>query len=170
MASPKEEGSNILQGAEIINSPSETVFSVLTDIQYQYQHIAGVKSIHILTPNMHFGEGFQWRESRRVLYLREDCIFTVQHYNASTLTYRVVMDDGFNRVFYSFEVQPIGPQACAVAFRVDCRAVREAGGVNPMCQPSERLARMMAKQDGLLVKRLKAHVESAAASATVQCF
>jgi len=134
---------HVLQGAEIINSPSETVFAVsicpglwaaqvrtgawkrqggggqgggrkgfwsgactapactptplfrcylalisllfckqvLTDIQYQYQRIAGVQSIHTLTPKMHFGEGFQWRESRRVLYLREDCIFTVQHYN-----------------------------------------------------------------------------------------
>jgi hypothetical protein len=167
---------HVLQGAEIINSPSETVFAVLTDIQYQYQRIAGVQSIHTLTPKMHFGEGFQWRESRRVLYLREDCIFTVQHYNASTLTYRVVMDDGFNRVFYSFEVQPLGPQACAVNFCVDCRAVFEDGGGHTadgnasQCQPSERLARMMAKQDGMLVKRLKAHVESTAPSATVQCF
>lgn len=169
---------HVLQGTELINSPSETVFAVLTDIKYQYQRIAGVQRIHILTPKMHFGEGFQWKESRRVLYLREDCIFTVQHYDAASLTYRVVMDDGFNRVFYSFAVQPLGGQACAVNFRVDCRAVREAGAgsqgpVAPecACQPSERLARMMAKQDGMLVKRLKAHVEaSSAASEAVQCF
>jgi len=62
------------------------------------------------------------------------------------------MDDGFNRVFYSFEVQPLGPQACAVNFCVDCRAVFEDGGGHTadgnasQCQPSERLARMMAKQ------------------------
>ena len=34
-----------------------------------------------MTPSMPFGKGFQWREMRRVLYLREDCVFTVQEYD-----------------------------------------------------------------------------------------
>jgi hypothetical protein len=85
------------------------------------------------------------------------------------MTYKVVMDDGFNRVFYSFEVQPLGPDSCLVNFCMDCRHVRDGQVANAQCQPSERLARMMAKQDGMLVKRLKAHVESTS-SATVQCF
>ena len=76
------------------------------------------------------------------------------------------MDDGFNRVFYRFEVKDLGSTSCIVSYHVDCRHVREGSNKLFISQPSERLARMMAKQDGLLVKRLKAHIES---SSVVRC-
>ena len=77
------------------------------------------------------------------------------------------MDDGFNQVFYLFEVTDNGASSCQVSCSVDCRNVLQ--GMNQLyaSQPSERLARLMAKQDGQLVKRLKAHIES---NLTVQCF
>lgn len=70
------------------------------------------------------------------------------------------MDDGFNRVFYKFAVQECGPDCCQVSYHVDCRHVREGSNQFIASEPSERLARMMAKEDGQLVKRLKAHIES----------
>ncbi len=59
---------------------------VLTDIDQQYKRFApDVQSVTVLTPSRPFGKGFQWRETRRVLYLREDCIFTVQDYDVSSM-------------------------------------------------------------------------------------
>ena len=80
--------------------------------------------------------------------------------------FKVCLDDGFNRVFYLFEVKDSGASSCQVSYCVDCRNVLP--GMNQLyaSQPSERLARLMAKQDGQLVKRLKAHIES---SSTVRC-
>lgn len=83
------------------------------------------------------------------------------------MIFKVCMDDGFNRVFYHFEVKEWDRGCCKVTYRVDCRHVREGNNNLFVSQPSERLARMMAKQDGQLVKRLKAHIES---SSAVQCF
>ena len=77
------------------------------------------------------------------------------------------MDDGFNRVFYLFEVEENGANCCQVSYSVDCRNVLQGMNQIYASQPSERLARLMAKQDGQLVKRLKAHIES---NSTVQCF
>ncbi len=81
--------------------------------------------------------------------------------------FKVCMDDGFNRVFYLFEVKDCGANTCQVSYCVDCRNVLQ--GMNQLysSQPSERLARLMAKQDGQLVKRLKAHIES---NSAVRCF
>lgn len=86
---------------------------------------------------------------------------------AQSKVFKVCMDDGFNRVFYFFKVEDHGADSCLVSYCVDCRSVLQ--GLNQLyaSQPSERLARMMAKQDGQLVKRLKAHIES---SAPVRCF
>ena len=77
------------------------------------------------------------------------------------------MDDGFNRVFYLFEVTENGANCCKVSYTVDCRNVPQGRNQLYASQPSERLARLMAKQDGQLVKRLKAHIES---NLAVQCF
>lgn len=75
------------------------------------------------------------------------------------LAYGVCMDDGFNKVQYTFEVEPLDACTCRVAATVDCRTRLHFSG-SELCQPSERLACMMANQDGLLVKRLKHHIES----------
>lgn len=78
------------------------------------------------------------------------------------LTYGVELEDGFNFVRYSFWVQPRTAASAVVHYSVDCQMRHQ-----DVYQPSERLACMMAKQDGLLVKRLKSHIES---SHPVQCF
>lgn len=73
------------------------------------------------------------------------------------------MNDGFNMVFYHFTVKDCGPECCQVSYNVDCRLITDSGSQTAAAQPSERLARMMAKQDGQLVKCLKAHIESSSA-------
>ena len=58
---------------------------MLTDIHQHYQQFTpSVISIEILTPGQQFGKGFQWRESKRVLFLREDCYFTVTDFEVSS--------------------------------------------------------------------------------------
>lgn len=67
----------------VSNAPLESCLDgapcqVLTDITRDYkQFAASTSKVDILTPEKPFGKGFKWRELRRVLYLREECIFTV---------------------------------------------------------------------------------------------
>lgn len=57
-------------------------FQVLTDVTRDYQQFAAsTTKVDILTPELPFGKGFKWRELRRVLYLREECIFTVTDFS-----------------------------------------------------------------------------------------
>ena len=74
---------------------------ILTDIHQHYKRFApDIQSITTLTPSMPFGKGFQWRETRRVLYLREDCIFTVQDYNVRDTFF--MLGSHSQEVFHSF--------------------------------------------------------------------
>lgn len=49
-----------------IDAPAEVVWEVLTDIGNSARTLSGVSSVQVLTPGA-YGEGFRWRETRRML-------------------------------------------------------------------------------------------------------
>ncbi len=67
------------------------------------------------------------------------------------------MDDAYNVAKYTFLLTPNGTGGTRVSFAVDCYLRLSADATSA----SEKLARMMQKQDGALVQRLKTYVESA---------
>jgi hypothetical protein len=147
---------HVFKGSEVIQASRSAVFQVLTDISQHYQQFAlSTISIEMLTSGP-LGKGSRWRETRRTLFLREDCYFTVTAYEEPS-HYSVVMDDGANVVQYSFTLRDsTAPDTCEVSYCVECHTRFSSSA----SQPSERLARMMEKQDGALVKRLKQHIEA----------
>lgn len=82
-----------LCGTTCIGEDAECIaltLQVLTDLTQHYTQFAlSTTAVEVLTPEMSFGKGFKWRESRRVLYLRDDCIFTVTDYDVRFLSLAV---------------------------------------------------------------------------------
>lgn len=71
----------------------------MTDISQHYQQFAlSTTSVEVLTPDQPFGRGFMWRETRRVLFLRDTCTFTVTEYNVGCLSTSLPLSKPFHLI------------------------------------------------------------------------
>ncbi|KAK9826411.1 hypothetical protein WJX81_001542 [Elliptochloris bilobata] len=90
-----------------------------------------------------------------VLFMREDLHLKILE-AAAPERFTVQLTDEYNVVTYAFSIAAAG-KGSAVACRVECCTRSESGA----SWPSERLARMMQRQDGAIAERLKDYVERA---------
>jgi len=74
-------------------------------------------------------------------------------------SYSVVGDDGFNLVQYAFTLEELGLQQTQVTCQVSCFVHLDGDSSS---SPSEKLARMLHKQDQAVLQRVKGVVEGQA--------
>jgi uncharacterized protein YndB with AHSA1/START domain len=131
----------------------EQVFAVLDDLEQAPRWMPAIKRIDVLTPGMRMGVGFKWRETRRVLgILRMKVVLVVTAHEAPR-TWGLTFNDGKVQATATFELEPT-PGGTKVTF------VEDVEDLQGKPKRAERMLRMMEKQDGDLLDRLKAHVES----------
>ncbi|BDA46760.1 hypothetical protein COCOBI_09-2130 [Coccomyxa sp. Obi] len=145
----QQTGSHVFSSNILVQAPVHVVYSALINVQGNFEHLTSTASgLKMLSANEFAGRG-------KSLFLRDVLGFKVEETKAPEKL-SVVMDDGFNVVQYTFHLQSVSEAATSVCCEVECRT--RLG--SEWSGPSERLARMMEKQDGKLVQRLKGYVES----------
>jgi hypothetical protein len=99
------------------------------------------------------GVGFRWRETRRVLgILRMRVVLVVSAHHRPT-TWGLTYNDGKVQAVATFELAE-KPHGTEVTF------VEDVEDLQGKPKRAERMLKMMQKQDGDLLDRLKAHVEA----------
>ncbi|KAK9918210.1 hypothetical protein WJX75_002279 [Coccomyxa subellipsoidea] len=140
--------SHVFSSESVVLAPRDVVYNALINVG-NFEHLSSTASgLKMLSANEFAGRG-------KPLFLRDVLAFKVAECKAPERL-SVVMDDGFNVVQYTFRLQNIDGGSTAVCCQVEC-STRQG---SDWSGPSERLARMMEKQDGKLVQRLKGYVES----------
>lgn len=138
--------------ATIRRSP-EQVFAVLDDLGSAPRWMPAIRRIDVLTPGMRMGVGFKWRETRRVFgFLRMKVVLAVTSHDPPR-TWGLTFNDGRVQATATFELDETA-SGTKVSF------FEEVEDLQGKPQRAERMLRMMQKQDGDLLQRLKAHVEA----------
>ncbi|EIE19714.1 hypothetical protein COCSUDRAFT_67765 [Coccomyxa subellipsoidea C-169] len=141
-------GSHVFSSSAVLQAPRDVVYRALQNVG-NFEHLSSTASgLKMLSANEFAGRG-------KPLFLRDVLAFKVTECKAPERL-SVVMDDGFNVVRYTFHLQCVDSKSTAVSCQVECRTRQGSDWSGP----SERLARMMEKQDGKLAQRLKGYVES----------
>eukprot|EP00884_Botryococcus_braunii_P003092 jgi/Botrbrau1/12784/Bobra.117_1s0003.1 len=146
---------HVFTGEDLIAKPPHVVFQVLTDVENALNAYSPTTlSVHPVTDS-NFGVGAQWRLTRRELFLRQEQLFTVLECKENEKLV-FLMDDMYNVAKYTFLLHPDASGGTRVSFAVDCYMRLSPDATSA----SVKLARMMEKNDGALVQRLKTYVES----------
>lgn len=144
MASAHTWSQNVLVSASL-----RATYELLRNVQNFEQMTSTVTGLTMLSQDEFAGRG-------KPLFLRDVISFKVSSCKAPEHV-AVTMDDGHNVVQYTFLLEEMGPACTAVHCDVDCRT--RLG--DEWSGPSERLAKLMQRQDRHLVQRLKGYVEAA---------
>ena len=135
-----------------IRRSPEQVFAVLDDLEQATSWMPSIRRIDILTPGMRKGVGFKWRETRRVFgFIPVKVVLVITAHDPGR-TWGLTYNDGKVQASAVFELTET-PGGTNVVF------LEEVEDLQGKPERAERMARMMEKQDGDLLDRLKAYVE-----------
>lgn len=136
-----------------IDRAPEQVFAVLDDLEAARRWMPSIRRIVILTPGEPMGVGFKWRETRRLFgVFRMSLVLAIVEHERPT-SWGLAFDDGKTRAVATFRIERAG-RGSAVTF------TEEVTDQTGRPERAETMLKRMHKQDGDLLERLRAYVES----------
>lgn len=136
-----------------IDRAPQQVFAVLDDLDAAKRWMPAIRRILVLTPDQPMGVGFKWRETRRLFGIfRMSVVLAIVEQERPT-TWALEFNDGKLRARATFHLEPSGHGTQATF-------TEEIEDLQGRAERAQTMLRRMEKQDGDLLKRLKAYVES----------
>jgi uncharacterized protein YndB with AHSA1/START domain len=136
-----------------IDRAPQQVFAVLDDLDAARRWMPAIRRILVLTPGEPMGVGFKWRETRRLFGIfRMSLVLTIMEHERPT-TWALEFNDGKLRARATFHLKPSG-RGTQATFTEDIEDLQGRP------ERAQTMLRRMEKQDGDLLERLKAYVES----------